>query len=701
MYTKYTLLSLFCLFTLHISGQVQISFDHSNPISVSNLIGFNTGFNHRHMVVRNTMAGITNYSDQIKPELIEAFAKIQSPVLRFPGGVIANFYHLYPQNFDCPSSDEICINDFAKGYGLRQNELATSNNNPISEWNFENNSNNEITDNWIVAFANLIEDYQTATGDTVEIIFMLNVLSHFEFNNQNAQFTGDIPNENNPDFQRNLREIGDALKYLIEVRNLKVVATEMGTELYFNNWTQFHGVNVDRFIALIPIYRNLLDNLGYSEMPLGVPINHSQSLAPTADNWSRKIADQSYNPNQMYDSWIIHDYHRLVEPCDAITCNGCNNWEDEECSLYTQNVNSGLGIINCEPDGDSPSSEDLEFVFEKKIERFAPIFNNELSLEYEDIHTQLQSLSSKTDGRLWLTEWNLLFDNGCSQWKGINQFFANTFLHGVHIFDLLHNFYRNEQIEWANFHSFSASNTNYPIINASPNGLNPNGSYYPFLISSNINHQQLQKININSALPPPETATFFAYIGTDINSNEQDIYLYYTNKTTEAIPLEFSPLSIGDSLSNVSIQYISADAFHSSADGNYPFNDVNVDVSAIDFSNAEVLSSLDLPYSLPPLSYGCIQLSYTQLIDGASNLISDLAFSIFPNPAKDQFFLNIETGAYKLEVFNHLGESIAIQHINGSTSIATGLWNEGVFFIQIEDLQKAKTSAIQKLVLQR
>ncbi len=398
-------------------SQIDINLSLDQGRNIEKLTGFNTGFNHRHMVVQKVQNGKKIYTSDIIPAVSEAFRMLRNPVMRFPGGVIANFYHLYPKGFNC-NQEDICEEYFAKGYGLRKNELTTSPLNPTSEWKFEND--HTIEDNWIVAFANLIDQHQKQTGDTVDIVFMINVLSNFHFNDRPELFNGNTPDTENPEFQRNLQEVRHALRYLVEVRHLHVVAVELGTELYFNNWSKYHMVTVDKFIPLIPIYRGLLDNLGYEHIKLGIPVYHKHSIEPEEDNWTRKLLDSSYNPYQIYDGCIIHEYYKMVESCSELRCSKCTKWVDDECSLYTGAVNGPFGITNCEPQKHSPNSERLEKVFRNKINRFAPYFNDSIANKYHALLSSYKKLSGREDVTIWLTEWNHSLDKGCDKWKGIN-----------------------------------------------------------------------------------------------------------------------------------------------------------------------------------------------------------------------------------------------------------------------------------------
>ncbi len=688
---RFILISLIITLSLSLNAQVELQLDHRHPKEVSNLIGFNTGFDHRHWVEKESAGGVTTYTNSIREDILAPIQAIHQPVMRFPGGVIANFYHLYPEDFDC-SHSEPCVDDFVPGYGLKRNEVITFNNGFGSvgaEHNFEQNNNFQLTNNWIVTFADLIEKYQES-GEEVEIVYMANVLSHFKFGNQSAQFNNDIPDRNSTEFQRSLRETQDALRYLIDVRGLNVTKVEMGTELYFQVWRNENEVNVDRFIQLIPIYRDLLDNLGYDHITLGVPFSHTESLNSGADNWSRKLSDRSYHSNHQYDAWILHDYQRMVDRCGVVlgNCSNCNNWVHEECTLYNGNPN----ILNCEPDNHSPSSDELENVYEKKNEYFSESFNGGLADEYEEILEKLRGLSGKSEAKLWMTEWNQVFDSGCDQWKGINKFFPNTFAHGVNIFEILHSMYEknaemdNQFMDIATFHTLSAPNFVYATINAKAD-VELNATYYPFLLSSVIHEQGLKKIECNpDGNWSDAEINVHAYSMTTPDSIYHS-YIYFSNKTNEAQIVDFAAVDFPMELLDVNMRYVSAGALHSSTNGEYIFNSNNVTTTPINAQLATGEFPAIEPYSIPSYSMGYIHLSYKSMTSSLEPTHELAQIEIRPNPIPGILQINMAeaSSSGKIKLVNAFGKTVfESQMIEQTKNIDLSQLVGGTYFLIYE-----------------
>lgn len=76
-----------------------------------------------------------------------------------------------------------------------------------------------------------------------------------------------------------------------------------------------------------------------------------------------------------------------------------------------------------------------------------------------------------------------------------------------------------------------------------------------------------------------------------------------------------------------------------------------------------------------------------------------ISVDIYPNPVKGNY-LNIKlnnNSAYRIEVYNILGENIYGQHIANTTTIDVEGWNSGVYFLRVFN---SSTAATVKLVIQ-
>lgn len=642
-------------------GQVAVSLDISSPSDSPNLIGFSAGFNHRYMVAKNGNA----WGTQIRPELVSEMSNIKKPLLRFPGGVIGNFYHLYPDGFDCPDSLP-CANNFAPGYGLRGVETSTHAASVNGEQNFENN--NTIEDNWIVAFANLADDFKAASGEDLEIMYMANVVGHFKFGNQNA-----VLDPADPRFQRLLNETKDALRYLIGVRQLKVVGVELGTEIYGPHWANNNDMDVDSFITLIPHYRALVDDvetefgLAYN-IPVAVPISHTANLSATANNFTRKLVDQTYYPAQDYDAWVIHDYQEIIPFCDKVNCNQCSDWIFDECALNQYaNLNQANNLDECGPSmDDQPQDSVMQSVFEGRKGMLADTFHHGIA---DDLLARLQDLrgvSGKSSAKVWITEWNLKMDGGCRDglfdynWKAINQFFGNTLYHSMSLFEWLHSFYEADAsanagfAEFASVHSFLASNRQYPVFqsNVANTTFARNASSYAFAMTSELNGFAAQKIAV-SAPVDNDSLVFHAYINPNSANSDLPVYLYYSNKSANPQTLSL-PATLGNNAYNLDAQatelrFVSGANLYAASNADYSYGTSNFNATAIDTANAYSPLSVSGPVILPGYSFGFLKLDYEEVGTGLGQANFG-SMKVFPNPFLDLVRMEVQGGVSETAV---------------------------------------------------
>lgn len=655
---------------LAMHAQIAVSFDASNPADSPNLVGFSAGFNHRYMVVKNGNV----WGTQVRPELIDAFANIKKPLMRFPGGVIGNFYHLYPDGFDCPGSNAPCVNNFAPGYGLRNVETVTHLASVNGEQTFEDG--NTIDDNWIVVLANLADAYKARTGDDLEIMYMANVVGHFKFGNQNSVF-----DSSDPRFQRLLNETKDALRYLIGTRQLKVVGVELGTELYGSHWANNNDMDVDSFISLIPHYRALVDDietefsLGYN-IPVAVPVSHNSNLGPSANNFTGKLVDQTYYPAQDYDAWVIHDYQDIIPACDKLNCNQCSDWVFDECELNKYaSLDQPTFLANlCGPaQDDEPEDSVMQSVFEGRKGMLADTFHHGIADDLQLTLQDMRGLSGKASGKAWITEWNLKMDGGCRDgllaynWKAVNQFFGNTLYHSMSLFEWLHSFYEadasatNGFAEFASVHSFFAANRHYPIFktNVGNNTFSRNASSFAFALTSELNSFSAQKITV-SAPVDNDSLVFHAYIDPGAGSNDLPVYLYYSNKSPNPQTLTLpASLNFTYSLNTQAseLRYVSGANLYAASNGDYAYGTTNFNDTEIDTANAFTPQIISGPVTLPGYSFGFVKLDYSQTGLGVVNA-SLGKLKVFPNPFLDQIELEVEGGrseAVVIELVDPIG----------------------------------------------
>ena len=97
------------------------------------------------------------------------------------------------------------------------------------------------------------------------------------------------------------------------------------------------------------------------------------------------------------------------------------------------------------------------------------------------------------------------------------------------------------------------------------------------------------------------------------------------------------------------------------------------------------------------------QAENTTITNGVQPNISQIhqdSIQIYPNPAADQFFINLDrSNFYNVEIIDILGRSlIRKEHVNNLTAINTTKLSEGTYFVHI---QTYIDSQIYKIVIDR
>jgi hypothetical protein len=74
-------------------------------------------------------------------------------------------------------------------------------------------------------------------------------------------------------------------------------------------------------------------------------------------------------------------------------------------------------------------------------------------------------------------------------------------------------------------------------------------------------------------------------------------------------------------------------------------------------------------------------------------------FTIYPNPANETVKLDIESGNYTLKVLNTVGQTIFAQNTDGSLSVNTATWTNGIYLFEVTNKATNKQQR-SKIVVQ-
>ncbi len=703
---KYCIQSLVGILFLIFNSQfiraqtVELNFDITAAQNInSKLSGFNTGPTFNEMFeASNSPVSIVDACAIFPPpfdtfndfkivsftpqaNLVEKTAEIKPTSMRFPGGTIANFYHLYEYEDGTYDPDAPV---FAAGCGTQDVETSVFGGANVIREQYCKKDQRVILDdasanpNYIRGFVNYVlavEEEVHASGDTdykMDVIYVPNVFTHFQ-----TKFLGSVIKEAylepsdptdhlniaNPSaiFELYYKETIDALDYLI-ANDINVVGIEFGNELFFPFYqTANSNVTPATYMALSDIYSKRIA-AEYPEMKFAV------LSEPSNDTWNNAVKD--YSP-VFYDAVALHDYY---------TNNACIS-EGEAC-----------------PDGcpdDYVTDRSCRFDCGKCS--LGDYTRHELNPEF--LHA-LEGFPENT--KLWLTEWGIISPGTHT---GNNLDYMNTFLYASFVQEHLiqqieFNAANNNAIEFSTHHRIgyknrwsviqtrlgvdtSAEQSNFytyrffePLAHA-PESFIYDGIEIPSLIDSNT-------VTVNSFL-----------IKNEDESNPQ-ILVYYSNKTTNNLPLnvgsftstlfEGSTYLINETASSSYLQAADSTGLYSSF-GSTKFNGTWIDNT--DNPSLKVIEDATVnlnTYEIPALSTGVITVDLEKII-GINDAAENLGFQLYPNPGNGEIQLTIPPNIQptSIQIRSITGELVyTLSDVNKSncTFNMTGL-ERGLYLVEI------------------
>lgn len=204
-------------------------------------------------------------------------SSLHPDVLRFPGGSIANYYHLD-----------------GKGYGFRESEVNLSDGNVAKhvESMVKKNNNADTKTNYIEDFVKLAE------ATHADVLVVANVISGTP------------------------QEMIQLVNYF-QSRKLKVRGIELGNELYLKAYKDIFPTSEEYIRKVMPFVQAARQN--FKEIPLGVPVDLRGIGKDKADEiWNGALSRQNF-----YDAAVIHIY------ADEPECNDGDIAQQFGCSAQS------------------------------------------------------------------------------------------------------------------------------------------------------------------------------------------------------------------------------------------------------------------------------------------------------------------------------------------------------------------------------
>jgi len=325
--------------------------------------GYNTAFSFYDIMLKKTneqdyFQGTSCYKKDIRsvnPEFKESFdlLKPTTNVLRFPGGELANFYHLGTRDPDGCFTNTV-------GYGVNDLEIISRKN--VNNFTKEKKEEVRTNRNAIFDLIELCKQYPD-----IEVVYVMNLATHFinwhdstavywmyhytSFNNWEDMLA-------DPDYQFKMQENLNAIR-LLQEHGIKIRAIELGNELYMNDYPVNLSINdseaekqeyLVKFNNLVKIYSDSIRQL-FPGIPMGVP--YSDRNIMYEKQWNRTLRDNS----SYFDAYVYHDYftnkewytkhehcnvkleERLVDLMDFIGNTGKKIWITEWNLLFGETGN--------------------------------------------------------------------------------------------------------------------------------------------------------------------------------------------------------------------------------------------------------------------------------------------------------------------------------------------------------------------------
>ena len=681
------------------SQTVELNFDFESATAINGkLSGFNTGPTFNEMfepspgfvsIVNrcalfpppfDTFNDFKIISFTPKADLVEKTAAIKPATLRFPGGTIANFYHIYEYSEGTYDPDSPV---FAAGCGTQDVETSILGG-VIREQYCKKDArvildDPETNPNYINGFANYVLAVEASVHESgesdykVDVIYVPNVFAHFESRILATVLKADhlIPSDPsdplniadpNAVFELYYKECKDALDYLID-RDINVAGVEFGNELFFGFYRLSNSnVTPETYMALCDIYSQRLE-IDYPDMKFGV------LSEPSSPSWNNPVSD--YSP-VFYDAVVLHDYYNqntcITEdaPCE----DGC---PDDFTTDRTCRFDCGKCAL-----GDY-TRHDLKPEFSDALEGFP------------------------AETKLWLTEWGIISPGAHT---GNNLDYMNTFLYSCfnmeHLMQQLEfNALEGNRIEFSTHHRIGYHNR-WSVIQArlglEESTIQSNFYTYRFFekiaLAEEAYHYEGASI---TDLIDSNAFSLHSFIVRPEPGDNPKILIYYSNKSAENVPINLTSLATTSfdgtlytalEMGKTShLQAADSTGLYSSF-GETKFNDIwydNTDAPSLLVMEDGTIDLSD--YELPALSMGVIEIELDPLV-GLAETEGESTINLFPNPGSNivQISAPAEFDIQSITIHTLSGELLRSIGIESNKTAMFNVQNlaPGVYLVKIE-----------------
>ncbi len=610
-----------------------------------------------------------------KDDFLEKTAELKPSMLRFPGGTIANYYHLYQYEdgiYD-PSNPQ-----FAPACGtLKIETQAYPTGNPIGKQFCQLDNRVDLEDpdenpNYINGFANLILDLEEKVNNSsdpeykIDVIYVANLLTHFEFNHlfNTAKAEHLVPSDPedilniadpNSKFELYYKETEDAVQYLMD-RGVNVVGVELSNEVYFGIYqNQQNNVTPQKYMQLGEIYAARLKNR-FPEMKIGI--------ATAADNnaWNSVVA--AYEP-AFYDGVVLHNYYNettcinLGETCGSSCQEDVVN--DMACRFDCGKCALGEYVNN-----------DLLDIFESALEAFPE------------------------DKKIWMTEWGIISPNG----QGNNLDYFNTLLYAS--FTLEHllkqmefNAKFGDRIEYSTHHRLGYK-INWSVVQQNISSdeavIRSNYFSFKFLKETFFSSDTYWYEGVAVEELEDDSDLFLRTLVTrDQDNGDLLVHLCYTNKSASEVPINLNGTEESLILdeyfrlkSEVIANYLKGSSLSSSF-GITTFNnqqsDETNDPSLFVIEEESDTSSI----FIPAFSTGVITFRLDNLVTTVDEISNQQPrIEVLPNPVRDVLLVRRGKNSMlnQIQIFDLAGKLLMFETFNGNKqSLDLSDLQDGIYLV--------------------
>lgn len=617
-----------------------------------------------------------------KVDFVSKTAELKPSVLRFPGGTIANYYHLYEYENGVYNPENP---KFAKGFGTQELETkAYPSANTIGRqycvWdNRVDLANEDQNPNYIQGFSNLINNIEQEVqeeGDQeykIDVIYVANLLTHFDFKflfntvkSQNLIPSDpsdylNIADPNTP-FELYYKEVEDAVT-LLKNQNVNVIGVELSNEVYFPVYRQGNNnVTPEEYMKLGEIYAARLR----AKFP-GIQIAIASEAANNA--WNTVLANYD---NVFYDAIVLHNYYTNTtcinpnENCDGACTNDPLN--DRQCRFDCGKCVLGNYVNN-----------DLFEIFEDAIKAFPE------------------------ETKIWMTEWGIISPNG----QKSNLDYFNTLLYSAFTMEHLlkqmsYNANHSDRIQYSTHHRIGYK-IQWSIIRMIIQ--NPiaeiRSNFYSYSFMNDLFYAD-SLFALNGFVYPDDLEdtdlTSEAFLSMD--DDELSLQIAFANKTDQELPFIIAHLPSlsfqgkGYKLAETGeIDYLQGNDEHGlySSFGITKFNGVEIDEAenpSLSITENEVFSLTNLRF--PKYSVGVITIPLNNTMVNTEEVkLNQNHYHIFPNPSHT--YINLQgkenVSELKIDILDAKGQLIYHQFLKNTnqTTINIAELGTGAYFLRATD----------------